>query len=237
MLAWAVDHRDDGARRKLAAVALALLLVGALLYWWSSVRWKSPPSIFDSPIDDTLGYLAMDDFNHLPLHERLKFMMDFAARFHGLESGESAAMAGFVAGISGPAREQLTQNMRVLAKDVLADGSKRYLALPPAQRDQFIDEWLVEWQRRMLLATTGDAGKETDAQRLQQIKDDAKRGEDRRKKRMDEGKDAMPDLEGEGAVAFMDFWQQEVETTASPSEQGQIGRFLEGVRKRVSGVF
>jgi hypothetical protein len=54
---------------------------------------------------------------------------------------------------------------------------------------------------------------------------------------MADGRGGMPDLEGEGAVAFMDFWQQEVESTASPSEQGQIGRFLEDMRKHLSGVF
>ncbi len=237
MIALPAGFDDRRAWRSLAIAALVALLLALPLYWWFAVRWKPPPSIFDAPVDDVLGYLALDDFNKLPLDERLKFMMDFAGRFRGMEAGDSAAMAGFMAGVTGPAREQMTKNARQLAKDVLADGSKRYLALPAAERAKFLDQWLVEWERRMRLVTRGNEGKESDADRLKKIKDDVKRSEDRRTKRMADGRDGMPDLEGEGAVAFMDFWQQEVESTASPAEQGQIGRFLEDMRKHLSGVF
>ena len=33
-------------------------------------------------------------------------------------------LAGFLAGLSGPARDQLLQNMKTLAKDILADGAR-----------------------------------------------------------------------------------------------------------------
>lgn len=236
MGAFAALMDDDRRRSTMVGAALLAALVGGVV-WWSSVRWKAPPSIFDAPVDDVLGYLALDDFSKLSLEERLKFMMDLAGRFRGLQAGESMAASGFIAGVTGPAREQAAKNVRTLAKDVLADGSRRYLALPPAEQKKFLDQWLVEWQRRMELVLKGSEGTESDAERLKKIKDDAKRGEERRGKRLADGKDGLSDLEGEGAVAFMDFWQQEVETTASPVEQGQIGRFLEDMRKHLSGTF
>src|SRR5262245_43504898 len=95
-------------RRTILAAALALVaasVAGASVYWWTSVRWRPPPSIFDAPVNDVIGYLAIDDFSRLPMQERVRFLVEFADRFRGLGQGESAVMAGFIAGLSGPARE------------------------------------------------------------------------------------------------------------------------------------
>ena len=45
----------------------------------------------------------------------------------------------------------------------------------------------------------------------------------------------IPDLTTLGAVRFMDFWSSEVETSASPREQGQIVVFMRDLRKRITG--
>ena len=102
---------------------LVALLIGLLVWWAFFVRWQPPPSIFDSPVQDVLGYLAMDDFSQLPMEERIQFLIEFSDRFRGMEQSDSATMAAFLAGITGPVRETATQNIRVLAKDIMVDGA------------------------------------------------------------------------------------------------------------------
>lgn len=215
-------------RREILAALAALLLASGLFgagYWWFAVRWRPPPSIFDTPVDDVLGYLAMDDFNELPLKERMRFLLEFADRFRGLSQSESAVMAGFLAGLGGPAREQLTQNARQLAKDILAEGAAKYLTLPPAERGKFLDAWLLEWMKTGEQLATGSVSEKSDAARLKEIKDDAKRDVTR-----DRDAARIPTLTDRSATRFLDFWSSDVEKTSTPKEQGQITRFMEDLR-------
>ena len=76
---------------------LVALLIGLLVWWAFFVRWQPPPSIFDSPVQDVLGYLAMDDFSQLPMEERIQFLIEFSDRFRGMEQSDSATMAAFLA--------------------------------------------------------------------------------------------------------------------------------------------
>ena len=98
-LQWKLGER----RREFAIGASGLLvavLVGLLIWWAFFVRWQPPPSIFDSPVQDVLGYLAMDDFSQLPMEERIQFLLEFSDRFRGMEQSDSATMAAFFAGMS-----------------------------------------------------------------------------------------------------------------------------------------
>lgn len=227
---WFLDRR----RREVSIALVALLcasVAGGGLWWWNSVRWRKPPSIFDSPVDDVLGYLALPDFNRLPLDERMRFMLELSDRFRGADGAESAACAGFLAGVKGPVRQQLTQNARVLAKDILADGARGYVNLPPAERGKYIEEWVVKWSRMGERLATGKERDRSDADRIGDFRRQGERGESRM-----QGRD-IPDLGADGAMGFLDFWQSEVEVASSPVEQGQIARFLDDVRGHFSKAF
>jgi hypothetical protein len=219
-------------RRGVAMAAALLLLMLAGLggwAWWSS-RWKPPPSIFDTPVDGVLGYLAIDDFNRLPLEERVRFMIDFANRFRGLAQSESAVMAAFLAGLTGNAREQLTQNARTLAKDILAEGASAYVNLPPRERAAFIDDWLVRWSKVGEEITRGEVRNRSDEDRIAEFRREAERGPERAAR---QGGDLQ--LTEVGAARFLSFWQSDVEKAASPREQAQITRFMVDVRKHLTG--
>jgi hypothetical protein len=211
-----------------AAVGLVALGLWGAGYWWFVVRWQPPPSIFDAPVDDILGYLAMDDFNKLSLKERMDYLIAFADRFRGMAQGESALMAGFLAGLTGPTREQLTQNARVLAKDILAQGAATYVDLPEAERAKFMDEWLAEWIKTTERLATGETSERSDAERVVRFKDDAKRDATRER-----DPSRIPSLTDNSASRFLDFWESDVQQTASPKEQGQITRFMDDLRKHV----
>ncbi len=222
------DSIESHRSRWLAGVA-SLLCVAALvsgIVWWSS-RWKPPPSIFDTPVDDVMGYLALDDFSKLPLNERVRYLLDFANRFRGLSQSESAVLAGFLAGLSGPARETLRQNVRLLAKDIFADGARRYLALRDEdEKRRFLDDWLVEWAKTAEALIEPEAKPTTDEARLADIKRDGEREASQRPRR-------PVDMDGEDASRFLGFWQSEVEVSATPKEQGQIVRFITDLRDHV----
>lgn len=229
------DSIDDflAERRRTILRVLAAALVASSLwgagYWWFVVRWKPPPSIFDSPVDDVLGYLAMDDFSKLPLKERMRFLMDFADRFRGMAQNDSVLMSGFLAGLAGPMREQLTQNARQLAKDILAEGAATYVNLKPEDRAKFLDDWLAEWLKTSERLATGTNGDESDADRVRNFKEDAKK--DSTKQR---DASRIPTLSDKGASRFLDFYESDVAQTASPKEQGQITRFMDDLRKHVT---
>ena len=234
------DLFDERGRRLLPAAAAILLLVGgaAGTWWWMSTRWTPPPSIFDHPVDDALGYLALPDFNKLPLQERMRFLVELADRFRGLQPGESATAAAFLAGVVGPAREQLTQNARLLAKDILAEGAATYMDLPDSEKGKYIDEWVVKWMKTGERLATGKEGKATDEERLADIREDMGKERDRAARRMSGegggGGRPKPELNDRSAGRFMDFWQGEVEKASTPKEQGQIVRFMDDIRKHFS---
>lgn len=229
---WEIRQRLEERRSAFVAalaIVAALALAGGAWAWWSS-RWKPPPSIFDAPVDDVLGYLAIDDFNRLPLDERVRFMIDFANRFRGLEQSDSALMAAFMAGLTAKAKEQLRQNARTLAKDILAEGAAAYVNLPEKERGAFIDGWLVRWSKVGEEIAMGEPRQRSDEERIEEFRREARRGQERQAERR-----VDISLTEVGAARFLDFWQSDVEQAATPREQGQITRFMVDVRKRLTG--
>ena len=223
-----IEDRRRGFVAAIAIVAAFGIAAGAWA-WWSS-RWRPPPSIFDTPVDDVLGYLAIDDFNRLPLEERVRFMIYFANRFRGVEQSESAVMAAFFAGLTVKAKEQLRQNARTLAKDILAEGASTYVNLPAKERGAFIDEWLVRWSKVGEEIAMGEPRQRSDEDRIEEFRREARRGQERQAERR-----VDISLTEVGAGRFIDLWQSDVEQAATPREQGQITRFMVDVRKRLTG--
>ncbi len=221
--------REHGGKLASAAVALVLVFgVSAGAYWWFAVRWVAPPSIFDTPVDGVLSYLTTPDFNRLPMRERMKYVQEFVARFRDMSQQDSVVAAAFLAGVSGKVREQLTQNVRLLAKDILAEGAATYVNLPEAERPAFIDKWIADWVRTAEAMATGEESKRTDAEIVSNATAEAQRNEVRQSARM-----SGRSLSDKGADRFMSFWQSEVEPTASPREMGQISRFMDDMRKHM----
>ncbi|MDE0890252.1 MAG: hypothetical protein OSA40_12440 [Phycisphaerales bacterium] len=215
------------AKASIATVAGVLFLL--IMVWWLGSRWRPPPSIFDSPVDDVLGYLALDDFNSLSLEERMRYLTEFAGRFQGFAQDESASAAAFLAGITGPTREQMRQNARILVKDVLLEGAEGYFAVSEADRGKFLDDWMAGWQRKAEEMIGQGADGRSDEERAAEIRADAR--EDMTRER---DADRIPGLDGRAAERFIGFWQSDVDSASTPREQGQIIRFLDDLRVHVS---
>ena len=223
---WIVERRG-----RLAAWSASAILAGAVAagaWWWVSARWRPPPSIFDSPVDSVLSYFTTDDFNRLTVAERVKYVQEFIGRFRGMSQQDSAAAAAFLAGVTGKVREQLTQNVRILAKDIMAEGAERFVNLPESERAAFIDRWVADWFRFAEATATGKESTRTDAEIMAGAREEAVRGEERTKRRL-----AGRSLDSRGADRFLGFWESEVEPASTPREQAQISRFMDAVRTRM----
>jgi hypothetical protein len=220
------DHRERIVRAA-AATAIAALLFSAG-WWWFAVRWRPPPSIFDTPVDNVLGYFTTPDFNRLSVEERVKYVQQFVSRFRGMNQQDSVVAAAFLAGVTGKVREQLTQNVRILAKDILSQGAQRFVNLPESERGAFIDKWIAEWFRFAETTATGKESTRSDEEILQGARAEARRGEERQQQRL-KGKQ----LTDRGADRFLGFWESEVEPASTPREQAQISRFMDAVRTRM----
>ena len=220
------DHRERIVRAAAAAAVAALLFSAG--WWWFAVRWRPPPSIFDTPVDNVLGYFTTPDFNRLSVEERVKYVQQFVSRFRGMNQQDSVVAAAFLAGVTGKVREQLTQNVRILAKDILSQGAQKFVNLPEAERGPFIDKWIAEWFRFAESTATGKESTRSDEEILQGARAEARRGEERQQQRL-KGKQ----LTDRGADRFLGFWESEVEPASTPREQAQISRFMDAVRTRM----
>ncbi|MGI9014014.1 MAG: hypothetical protein ACR2GY_07175 [Phycisphaerales bacterium] len=202
-------------------LAIALLL-GT---WWFS-RWQPPPSIFDSPIDNAIAYFTTDDFNQLPVDERMELIAQFIDRFRTLSQSESAVLASFMAGVSGRTREQLEENIRVLARDLMKDGADEYFQTPPDQRAAYLDEWVLKWMKFGERVERGEERDISDEKRLTDARSQGQRDTERMERDANDTR-----LKERDAVRIMDMWRREIEAVATPKEQGQIMKFMDDLRQ------
>ena len=216
--------RGDRRRRMLIVIALMLCIGAPVLAFTVFSGSRKPPSIFDTPIDGVADYLVSDDFSKLTVQERLEFLRELYERFSGLEQSESAVLAGFLAGLSGPAKEQARDNARILAKDILVEGAQGYLALASeADRGRYIDDWLIKWVR-FGEEVTGEDSPRTEQDILESLRRDARRDAER-----------GFELDREVAQFMIDLWETDVAPVASPAEQGAIFTFLPALRDHLLG--
>ena len=221
---------DDNRHRLInicvAAILIALIVAG--IVWWMG-RWQPPPSIFDSPVDNAVAYFATDDFNALPIEERMELIAQFVDRFRGLSQDESAVLASFMAGITGDVRDQLEENVRLLLRDLMKDGADEYFTLSPEERAAYLDTWILKWMKFGERVERGEERDISDEDRLADIRRQGRRDEERMAR---DANDVQ--LSERDAVRVMDMWRREIESVASPKEQGQIMAFMRDLREHVT---
>jgi hypothetical protein len=121
--------------------------------------------------------LLTDQFNRLPVQERLELIGTLVERLKSMDSGDSALMAAFAAGIAGAAREQLEKNASKLAIDVWDMYAKDYASVPAADRDGYLDKTFIEFTK-MMETVAGEPREISDAERLAEGRRQAKRDQE-----------------------------------------------------------
>lgn len=159
------------ARAMLVASAVMVTTSGAIAAWLT-LRPVPKPDYDAARLDTLFNYtLLTDEFNRLPVEERVKLIGQLVARVKGMDGSDSVLMAAFAAQIAGPARDQLVENASRVMVDLTDRAAATYdPGAPRAERTAYIESAVVDMLRSMntMAAENPDA---TDAELL----DDARR--------------------------------------------------------------
>ena len=211
---------------RIGAIALVVLLAGAGgAYWkWGIVH---QPDYATDDLDDILGFsLLTDDFNRLPIDERLKLLSELVKRMKSSSAEDSAMLAAFMAGIAGQAREQMMENSSKIAIDMFDQYARKYDEVPPDEREKFIDDSFVDMSKKME-AMAGINRDISDEDRVKEMT----RQVSRDKQRIESGKGPG----GAMAGRLFDFVQTNVASQASPQQRGQGAILMRDMGRRFRG--
>lgn len=152
-------------------IAALVLGVGA----WLVLRPTPKPDYERDNLRRVFSYtLLTDEFNRLPVTERLELIGTLVRRIKGMSAGDSALVAAFAAGIAGAAREQLEENVSRLAIDTWHMYAKEYAEVRPEDREAFLDNVVLEFSK-MGETLSGEPTDATDAERLAEAREQARR--------------------------------------------------------------
>lgn len=148
--------------------AVAALGAGTGLYF--ALRPVPEPDYATADLDTVFNYtLLTDEFNKLPVEDRLRLMGQLIQRLKGMNGSDSMLLAAFAAGIEGSARQMIERNISTLVVDVWDKWAKDYPNVPPDQRDAYLDQTFLEFAK-MMEAVGGQVRDVSDEQRLAEVK-------------------------------------------------------------------
>jgi hypothetical protein len=214
--------------RRAGVSALAVLLCASAAMAVVSLRPRPVPDVFDAQLDDVLDYtLVSDDFNKLSVDERLRLLKELMRRLRGMESGDSAMMAAFAAGITGKARAQLQKNAERLMVDVWDKFAKDYTKVEASDRKAYLDQAAIDFAKLMedLGGVTRDVDDDT---RLREMRRQAKRDESR-----------MPGpatpINPEAVGGFVNFVNRIGQNNTSPAQRDRMAEFGRDMTRHLRG--
>ncbi|MGD9789942.1 MAG: hypothetical protein AB7Q00_03240 [Phycisphaerales bacterium] len=219
-------------RRKNVARAggvLALLtLAGGGVWAYIELRPRPTPDYLDDELAGVLDYtLLSNEFNNLPLRERLDLLSKLISRLKGLSSNDSVMMAAFAAGLKGQARTQLEENVSRLVVDAWDDKAKDYGKVPEEDRAKFLENAYVDFEK-MLEALGGRVRDTPDEKRLERARRQAQR--DREQMR---DPSARPD--GETLGRLFEFMDRKVGGSASPQQRYRGAQMVRDMSRHFRG--
>lgn len=203
----------------------AVLLAGLLAFF--ALRPTPIPDYADDPMDEVLEFtLLQDDFNSLPIDERLKLLKELIERMKTMGSNDSVLMAQFAAMVEGNLREQMMKNASKLVLDVWDKFAIDYAKAPADQREAYLDQKYIEMVR-MMEALAGQSSNKTDEELVADAKGQAKRDTEMFKR--GDG----PDV---GALAMMtSFLRNGMGQHSSPAQQRRGQQFMRDMTRHFRG--
>lgn len=200
-------------------VAAALMVASGL---WLALRPVPKPDYSKDRIDAIFRYtLLTDEFNRLPIEERVELVGMLVGRVKSMGAGDSTLLAAFAAGIAGAAREQLEENASRLAIDLWDKYASEYEKLPADQREGFLDMAFVEFSKTME-ALGGEVRDVSDAERLAEARREAAQGAER----------GMP---GRFVGRMFGIMNSNIGGHASPLERARGAQMMRDMTRRLRG--
>ncbi len=229
---WWGQVKADPPRRKRAvrafwaAGSIAAIGVGVGLYF--VLRPVPQPDYLDGDLDDVLGYtLLTDEFNNLPIEQRLKLIGDLVGRLKSMSAGDSVLMASFASGLAGAARDQLMENGSRLAVDTWDNFASEYSKVDESKRGEFVDKSFVDFMKMMELM----GGQPRD------ISDEDRLAEGKRQAQRDMKNMADPEKRppSEAMGRMFSFMNQDVGKHANPQQRVRGQQLMRDMTRRLRG--
>lgn len=206
--------------------ALVVLLCAGSAFAYVQLRPRAVPDVFEDDLADVLDYsLLSENFNKLPLDERLRLLKDLVAKIKGMDSNDSALMAGFMAGITGKARAQLQRNAEKLGVDIWDKFALDYSKVQPENRDEYLDKAFVDFTKMM-----------EDLAGIKNPMEDNKRLEEAKKQTQANKPPPVPnDIDAGRLGQFMGFINDRSQKLTTPQQMGRMSEFGRDMSKRLAG--
>jgi len=219
-----------GSRRfkqgAVAALVLALLGSGGGALWY--FRFREPPDYDIAALDSIFDYtLLQDDFNKLPVKQRLELISKLVQRLKNMNAGDSALMAAFAAGIAGQAREQLEKNASRVMLDMTDQYAIEYEKLEGAERDKYLEDAMADMFRTMD-GLDGTPSTKTNEEIIADAKRDSKRMKDFSGKLDDEQK-------GQRSERMFNFMREGIGGHSSPAQRARLTGFMRDMGRSLRG--
>ena len=176
LAAWLAAAWAHPASRWMLAVSALMLTASGALGAWLALRPVPKPDYDSGRLDTLFNYtLLTDEFNRLPLDERIALIGQLVGRVRGMDGSDSALMAAFAASIAGTAREQLVANASLVMVDLTDRAAAGYdPSAPKGDRVAYVEGAVVEMMRAMR-AMGGEDADATDEEILAEARQQAQR--------------------------------------------------------------
>ena len=221
LAAW----RSPLARNALGASFLVLVAAGGV-GTWLMVRPRPVPDYSADSIAAVFDFtLLTEEFNRLPVEERIRLIGQLYERMQSLSASDSAEMAAFFAGISGAAREQIERNASRLMLDIVDLAAKDYAKVPSEQREQYLADAYVR-MARLTAPFDGSIDRRSDEELVTRGRRDAQRNE----RIMRSG--AVSAQDAGGMVTFM---SRRIEEHATAHQRERITVFMRDLTRYLRG--
>lgn len=162
------------ARKRSAAAGVFVLVAACAGAWWLT-RPAPKPDYTTAPLDVVFNYtLLTEDFNSLPVDERLRLLGQLIDRLKNMSASDSMLLAAFAASVEKKAREQLERNASRVMIDVWDEYAADYADVPPEDREAFLDDAFIK-MTKMAEALAGSNREVDDATRLAEAREQAAR--------------------------------------------------------------
>ena len=206
----------------MATSSVCALALGLGLYL--AIRPVPKPDYETADLSIAFNYtLLTEEFNRLPVEERIELVSQLYNRVREMDASESAMMAAFFAGIAGEARDQIERNAGKLLIDATDMVAKDYTSVPPEKRGEYLDDAFVRLVRLTAPFDSSIDGK-TDEEILERGRRDAKRD----MQAMEEG-----ELTAEGASRMLVFMDKQASKSASVTQQQRLTLFMRDMSRRL----
>jgi len=223
---------ENETRRRRAFVSggigagIVAIAIGAGAYL--ALRPMPKPDYENDSIYRVFKYTMLtDEFNKLPIEERLRLIGMIRERLENLDKSESVLLAAFASGIAGKTREQLEENISRLLIDTWDMHATEYADVPLEDREAFLDGVFIQLHEMGETLERGEVGERTPEERLAEGRSQAQRD-----------REMMKDGEGPSSRALSRLYRildDGIGGHASPQERVRGQLLMRDMTRRLRG--